>query len=36
MPTFNKLVKNISRLKTHKLFKIANIYPLFRGSINVK
>ena len=36
MPTFNKLVKNIYRLKTHKLFKITNIYPLFRGSINVE
>ena len=36
MPTFNELFKNISRRKTPSLFKIANIYLLFRSLVNVK
>ena len=34
MPIFNALLKNISRIKTHNLFKITNISLLFRSFIN--
>ena len=36
IPTFNVFLKNIYRIKTHNLFKLANIFLLFRSFINVK
>ena len=36
MPTFNVLLKNICRIKTHNLIKIINNSVLFRSVINVK
>ena len=35
MPTFNMLFKNVSRVKARNLFKITDVFLLFRGSFNV-
>ena len=36
MSTCNVLFENISRIKTHNLFEITDIYFLFRSVVNVK
>ena len=36
MPTFNMLFKDVSRIKACNLFKITNVFLLFRSFDNVK